>query len=134
MNERTTSFAKELKDELRHQSQIDLAKRLGSNFNNQSEDSSLRNSQKSASSQVEKQGSSMVEDDQNKANMRPPSDIAKPVDRVKFNDDWNKEKQKAVQGSAEQQKLLDRYKEREKNDELKQESQNDQHKAGYSHS
>lgn len=119
-----TSFAKTLEDQAYHQSKIDQAKRLGVTFNSETTKASEQNN-----SQSSKQGSSMVEKDKPAANLRPPENIARPVDRNKFEKDWSKEEKKA---DNYQDRLAERA-ERLKSQETPQ-NDNDKNSHGLSHS
>jgi len=127
MADRTTSFAKGLESDAFNQSVIDQAKRLGLSFNKAADP--VQEKEQAKSSDSSKQGSSMVEKDQPRANLRPPEEIARPVDRQNFNKEWAKE---GKQTDNYKDQLADQG-ERLKNQESKN-NDSDQNKNSLSHS
>lgn len=127
MADRTTSFAKDLEPDAFNQSVIDQAKRLGLDFNKAADP--VQEKEQTKMSDSDKQGSSMVEKDKPQANLRPPEEIARPVDKQKFDKEWAKEDKKVDSYKDQLAEQLERLKNQES-----QKSDNDQHKNGLSHS
>lgn len=105
MSDQTTSYAKTLDISDYEKSRLDQAERLGLSFDKVGQ---ANNAQENNQADRTTDQSSMVESDRPQHNMRPPEDIARPVDRENFNQAWKNEQNKADSFESRRAEQLDR--------------------------
>lgn len=107
MSDQTTSYAKTLETSDYEKSRLEQAERLGLSFEKAGQ---TNNAQETSQADRTTDQSSMVEADRPQHNMRPPEDIARPVDRESFNQAWKNEQNKADSFESRRAEQLERLK------------------------
>lgn len=108
MDDRTTSYAKSVETPDYTDARLAQAQRLGLSF-----EQAKGSANGQSAEQSDTQGSKMVEGSKTAANMRPPEEIARPVDRQKFNQDWAAEQRQANTYQGRRESQLDRFNSRQ---------------------